>query len=396
MTPEARRALEIRQSLSKSSVSKLDAVSLRAVDGYIRNAYYYYGAHTGRWAGKGVQLQNFPRGTIKKEQYETAVRAILAGLDLTGFEDPTTGQPLSPIDVISSCLRAVCQAPVGKKFVVCDFAQVELRVLAWLSSCLEMQAVFASNGDLYMAFASEHLYRVPVPEVSQRQRQVSKSAVLGCGYGQGAGYMKFDKAGDPEPSGLWGYAAKMGVGLTQEESFTAVRAFRSAYRRIVSYWYECQDAAIAAVENPGESFYAGPVVFQTTAPEAKILFAILPSGRRLFYLRPELEVQYDGRPQLTYEGHKLGKWRRIRTYGGHLVENLCQAVARDLMAESQLEADAKDFTIVGHSHDELICLEHEQNGKQLDELQQIMSTVPAWAEGLLLGAEGYEAKIYRK
>ena len=207
--------------------------------------------------------------------------------------------------------------------------------------------------------------------------------------------MRLDKAGDPEPTGLWGYAAKMGVALTQEESFTGVQAFRNAYKPIVRFWYNTGDAAIAAVENPGEPFYSGPVTFITTAPEAKILFAVLPSGRRLFYLRPELEEGQYGRPQLTYEGLKLNQWVRIRTYGGHLVENLCQAVARDLLAEALIVADEKGFNIVGHCHDEIISLD-TIGTKSVKELEQIMSTVPVWADGLLLGAEGYESKVYRK
>ena len=405
MTPEARRALELRLAVSKSSVSKLDALALRARDGRVRDGFLYYGAHTGRWAGRGIQFQNFPRGTMKfpksakVAEYEKAILRITNGEDVGYIEHEDLGRSWTnaPLDVVASCLRGAFQAPPGYHFVVCDFAQVELRVLAWLSNCQEMQDVFRKNGDLYMAFAAEHLYRIPVDQVAGRQRQVSKSAVLGCGYGQGAGYERYDKNGDPESTGLWGYAAKMGVSLTQEESFNAVRAFRTAYRPIVSYWYASSDAAIAAVENPGEAFYAGPVIWQTTAPEAKILFAILPSGRRLFYLRPETEINTYGRLELTYEGVNgfTKKWDRLRTYGGHLVENVTQAVARDLMAEAQLACDAAGFTIVGHAHDEIICLEKIE-GHRLSELERIMSTVPDWANGLLLGAEGYESTIYRK
>jgi DNA polymerase len=374
----ARNALELRGQLSKSSVSKLDAIVARtAQDGRLRNSYKYYGAHTGRWSGEGVQLQNLPRGTVKDvEAYTKLIR--------TGdyFDGP-------PLEVVSSCLRSAFRAPEGSRFVVCDLSQIEVRVLAWLASCRLLNQQLQED-DPYILFAAQSLYSKPTTEVTKQERQIAKSAVLGAGFGIGGGEIKQDKNGDEFKSGLWGYAQNMGVEMTQEEAIKAVAAYRASYPEIPMYWKSLQNAALTALQD-GTTVDFWPL--QIGAVPGKLLWIQLPAGRKLNYVRAKVELNGDW-PQITYEGRQTqGGWGPVRTYGGKLVENCVQAIARDVLAEGMLRAHDAGLEIVGHAHDEVICL-----GKttQLAVLHKCMTDPIDWAPGLSLKAEGYESEVYKK
>ena len=384
MNPEARRALTLRQQLAKSSTAKLDALAARvSPDGWLRRNYKYYGAHTGRWSGEGVQLQNLPRGVLKSDHFDDAVRAVRSGSDLSGFDVPA-------LDVISSCLRGAFRAPEGKKFVVADLAQIEVRLLAWLAGCQSLLQVFERGEDVYVAFARDHLYCDQ--EISKRERQIAKSAVLGCGYQLSGGEEREDKNGDTYKSGLWGYAAAMGIEMSQEEAHAAVAAFRTAYPEVTALWRNLENAAIRAVVDRVR-VDVGPVAF---VGKQRLLCALLPSGRRLHYLRPEVTQPADGWPKLSYEAVIVGKkWGRRNTYGGHITENLVQAIARDVLAEGMLRADSVGMTLVGHTHDEIICLQ-DTTMPALDMLLRCMTQPMPWAPDLKLAADGYESEIYRK
>jgi DNA polymerase len=387
MNPTAKQALELRGQLSKSSVSKLDAIVARtAQDGRLRNSYKYYGAHTGRWSGEGVQLQNLPRGSFKEpEQVRVATEVVRAGLSVRSFG--------APLEVVSSCLRSAFRAPEGSRFVVCDLSQIEVRVLAWLASCRLLNQQLQED-DPYILFAAQSLYSKPTTEVTKQERQIAKSAVLGAGFGIGGGEIKKDKNGDEYKSGLWGYAQNMQVEMSQEEAIQAVSVYRATYPEIPLYWKSLQNAVIDAVGN-GTTREFWPVTIG--AVPGKLLWIQLPSGRRLNYVRAKIDPERLDWPQVIYEGRQTqGGWGVVRTYGGKLTENVVQAIARDVLAEGMLRAHEAGFEIVGHTHDEIITLVPDSSRLNLTRLTDCMISPIDWAPGLLLKAEGYEAEVYRK
>jgi DNA polymerase bacteriophage-type len=393
MTPAAQRALKLRQMLSKSSVSKLDAILDRvSPDGRLRENYKFYGATTGRWSGQGVQLQNLPR--------EAAVWG---------------GQEIN--------LRSAFQAPDGYKFVVADLAAIETRVLAWLTRCQPLLDVFATGRDPYVDFAA-FMYGKAPEEVTKHERQIAKSAVLGCGYMLSGGEWKMDccflpiaectcpvnpelpKVKPPKPykkwrgdeykSGLWGYAENMGVEMAQGQAHEAVDAYRGRYEAVKDFWYAIEDAAVHCVHSNERKAVYGLLLW--TVP-GKVLCIELPSGRRLHYLNPQLGPGKYNRPELTHYTYGITTgWIREKLYGGILAENLVQAIARDVLGEGMLRADGDTFPIVGHTHDEIITLVHESKpeGYCLEGLIECMTRPMPWAPDLPLAAEGYESRVYRK
>lgn len=408
MTPEAKLALSLRQQLAKSSTKKLDTILARvSPDGWLRRNYKYYGAHTGRWAGEGVQLQNLPRGVLDAQSFDFAVHSIRMG-EL----EPFLPGALGVLGTIASCLRGAFRAPEGKKFVVADLSAIEVRVLAWLAGCTELNSQFANREDPYVAFASKYLYKIPAVSVEKRQRQIAKSAVVGCGYQISGGEEVEDKNGDVVKTGLWGYAAAMGIEMAQEEAHAAVAAFRSAYLEVPALWRNLQNAAMRAVVD-NDRVDVGPVAF---VGKPGLLCALLPSGRRLHYPRPgvtgaTINGFAPGYPKLSYEGLNMAKkWCRKATYGGHLTENLVQAIARDALCEGMLRADAAGFDVVAHCHDELITLQDQARPGEamhgmarqgearlgLERLCDLMTAPMPWAPDLQLAADGYESAIYRK
>jgi DNA polymerase len=397
----AKQALELRGQLSKSSVSKLDAIVARtAQDGRLRNSYKYYGAHTGRWSGEGVQTQNLTRGSI--DDVAGATEAILNGKPITEFG--------LPLEVVSSCIRSAFRAPSGSRFVVCDLSQIELRVLAWVTNCKDMLDAFSREADMYVEFAANKMYSKPAAEVTKFERQIAKSAVLGAGYGIGGGAIETDKNGDKYRSGLWGYAQNMGVDMAQEDAQKAVDAFRAAYEEIPLFWRNLQSAALQVLMNGGMVEFGRLAV---GAVPNKLLWIQLPSERRLHYVRPRVELSGGWSPQMSYED---GSWRyktlaekladpatadekviiRKKLYGGLLTENVVQAIARDVLAEGMLRAHEMGFEICLHTHDEIGCIVPSNSPLTLTSLTDAMIKPIDWAPGLLLKAEGYEAVTYKK
>ena len=396
VSQNGRRGLELRQQLAKSSVSKL--VTLAQVvnaDGYLRRQYVYYGAaRTGRWSGRAVQMQNLPRGSMKK--FDEAVEAIRQYAGPADIDKIRAFGP--PLEVVANCLKGAFRAPNGKRFIACDLSTIEVRILGWLAECLGINEVFEQGLDPYKSFGVR-FYKKPYEAITKEERQVCKPAVLQCGYQAGGGELKRDKNGDVYKSGLWGYAEEYGVDMTQEAAAEAVALYRETYPEVVAFWRKCENASIAALQT-GEPQRVGPVVFGAVKP-CKMLWILLPSGRRLHYIRPQLETEdgWDGTPRtkLSYEGNLIGKiWGCKHAYGGIWTENLCQAIARDVLVEGMLAADAGGFTLVGSTHDELLSLEDENSSLNLAALRQHMITRPTWAPDLMLDADGWEDQIYRK
>lgn len=405
LSEAGRKALELRQQLSKSSTAKLDALhNFVSSDGVLRRQYVFMGAaRTARWSGRAVQLQNLPRPSIKDVDGATA--AIKAG---NAEKVKTFGSPLT---VVASCIRSAFRAPSGKHFVVCDLSAIETVVASWLAQCTPMLDVFAKGLDPYVDFGTR-LFKLPYerldPEIKdldeaesewrKKKRQMSKPAVLGCFYGLGGGKLEIDRNGDEIKTGLWGYAAGMGTNLTQDESVEMVTVFRAAYPEVPRLWKNLENAALCAVRT-GENQRVGPVTFGAVKPK-KLLWCQLPSGRRLHYIRPSLDVteKWDGSDwvKLSYEGNGLNNsWSRTWTWGGKLTENLTQAISRDILLSGMLRAKETGFTIVGHCHDEIIACE-DVGGNTLDKLRECMILRPEWGLDIPLNANGFVSDIYKK
>jgi DNA polymerase len=239
------------------------------------------------------------------------------------------------------------------------------------------------------------------------KRQIAKPAVLGCGYGLSGGERRINAAGDEIRTGLWGYAENMGVKMTQDEAHTAVKVFRDSYPEVVRCWHGLEEAAVEAI-NSGDDIQYNDVVFDTCIRKGgqKIMRILLPSGRHLHYFNVRMQVRDENsrKKSIVYDGighgagatQKGATWGPVFTYGGKLAENIVQAISRDVLVNGMFLADEAALTIIGHCHDEIICLESEDNEKALQTLLDCMKQPPSWAKDLPLGAEGYCEKVYRK
>jgi DNA polymerase len=341
-------------------------------DGRIRFLVQYYGAgRTGRWAGRGAQIQNYPRPTVK--QIGVAIKHVKdgAGADTLSFMFGPT------LEVVSTALRGCFIASPGKKLVVCDFSQIEARVVCWLAGQQDILDVFASGQDVYVFTAAR---------IGSKDRQLGKVAVLGLGYGMGAD--KFVEA-----------ALVYGIVLTPYKAQEVVYAWRGANGFIVRFWHNCDRAARRVISSPGVKVNAGRVQFSMGQGDlAGCMLIRLPSGRQLVYRNARLVV-HDGRESITYDGvnQYTRKWEAVRTYGGKLVENITQAVARDLMADAPSPASEKQLKELHILHDEAVGEAPEADAKaKFDAMRAIMANPPAWADGLPLGGEGFIADRYGK
>lgn len=371
---EVEELLRLRLLMAKTSVKKYEAIE-RSVcsDGRVHGLLQFYGANrTGRWAGRLVQVQNLPQNHIV--DLELARNLVKQGR----FEDVELFYDSTP-RVLSELIRTAFIPKAGYRFLVADFSAIEARVLAWLSGEQWRLDVFASHGKIYEASASA-MFHVPIEEITKGSplRQKGKISELALGYGGSVGALTSMGALD--------------MGLKEEELPSLVSVWRSANPHITKFWWDVDAAAIKAVTEKKET-KAGRITFEY---KSGILFAELPSGRRLAYVKPRMAVNKFGRNGLTYEGiGESGKWCRIETYGPKLVENIVQGTARDILAEAMLGLKKKGFAIVMHVHDEAV-LEVPEGISSVEEVCGIMAQQPKWAEGLPLRADGYECTFYKK
>jgi len=376
---KVKRVLEIRQALSKTSTAKYEAMkNSTAPDGRIRDVLMYHGASTGRWSGKLVQFQNLPRGSIK--DMATAIKLIKQGSasSIEMLTDDVMG-------FMSSAIRGMVCAPQGKKLLVADFAAIEARVLGWLAGSEKMLNQFRNGEDLYKDMAS-NIYRVDVKDVTAEQRQLGKAAILGAGYGMGA--PKFY-----ETCLSWGI--KVHEGLAK----TAINTYRQTYHHVRQLWYDQEKAAHTAVRT-GNRVECGKTIWFM---QDDFLKCQLPSGRCLHYYKPELKMKQNDwgeSIELSYLAEKMGKAFRNGTYGGKLVENITQAVARDLMADAMLRIEDEGFNIVLSVHDELVAEVPNNvqwhNKNPLEWFCNLMAATPNWAKDCPVAAEGWEGINYKK
>lgn len=370
-----RRVLELRQLLGKTSTKKYEAmVNAAGADGRVRGITQYYGAgRTGRWAGRLVQLQNLPQNHLNDIG---TVREIVRAGDLDTLELLYDSVP----DVLSQLIRTAFIAKPGHTFLVSDYAAIEARVIAYLAGEQWRMDVFAKGGDIYCSSASQ-MFKVPVVKhgVNGHLRQKGKIAELACGYGGGVGALK-----------AFG-ADKMG--LTEEEMQHIVTQWRAASPSIPKFWRDTERAAMRALEHPGRTLSIPCGVKYRR--DADALRCLLPSGRVLTYWGARIDDR-GGRPSIVFMGQNqtTRKWERTDTWGGKLVENIVQAVARDCLAVAMVRLEAAGFSIVFHVHDEVVI--EAPDGTPWQSAAEIMGQPIDWAPGLLLRGDGYETKFYMK
>ena len=384
-SPEARRLLEIRAQLSKTSNAKYGKFKLHSeTDGRCRDGFLYHGASTGRWAAGGTQPHNFPRGTFKNLDIDLAAKTLSTGdLEWVRFlyQDPSA--------FFSSCLRGMIVAPKGRVLDVADYSTIEPRVLFWLAGHDDGLQAFRDGRDLYREIAAD-IYRIPLEQIKSpsAERDLGKTTILGCGYQMGA--KRFAES-----------CAERGQPISADLAEVAVKAYRKTHSPVVKLWDSYQRAAVAAVQQPGKAFALNRTRWYV---RNGFLWCDLPSGRRLAYAEPdvthELTAWGDKRPVLHHwsENPKTRQWERANTYGGKLVENVVQAVARDLLAAALLRIEADGaWAVVSHVHDEIVAeRDLAAVGADLSQFIELMVELPDWADGLPVKAEGWSGARYRK
>lgn len=362
--------LSCRQQLAKSSVSKYAAMSnMVCADSRARGCFMFYGANrSGRWAGRGIQLQNLPQNHM--EDLEEARNLVRDG-NFTALELLYDNVP----EVLSELIRTAFVPKPGYKYIVSDFSAIEARVLSFLAGEQWRMEVFKEGKDIYCASASQ-MFKVPVEKhgINGHLRQKGKIAELALGYGGSVGALKSMGALDME--------------LEESELQPLVDAWRTSNQCITSFWWAIDTAVKQAVIYKTSTETHGFHIYY----QGGMLFIDLPSGRRLCYVKPRMGVNQFGSDSVTYEGINTGKWTRIESYGPKFVENIVQAVSRDILAYAMRTLSY--CQIVGHVHDELII--ECSPGVSLEELCKQMGRTPPWINGLLLRADGYECKFYKK
>lgn len=384
-----RRALELRKEAAKASVAKINALLTgMGADKRARGLLQYHAAGTGRWGGRRFQPQNLPRPEFF--DVDAAIEVIKTGSAKT--VEALCGPPLS---IVSDCIRGLIKAPDGKKLISADFANIEGRVLAWLAGETWKTQAFRdfdnkTGADLYkLAYARS--FGLKPEEVSKDQRQIGKVMELALGYQGGVGAFQ-------------SMAVNYGLQVEDKIADELKTKWRKAHPKIVKFWYALEEAAIDAVEQPGLMTTVGPVSFKKVG---SFLFMRLPSGRCLSYAFPKIApkempwMDDYGQPAvknvLAYKGVNsyTRKWEECYAYGGLLAENVTQAVARDIMAESIVRLEKAGYPVILTVHDEVVS-EVDVNFGNVGEFVKIMETLPDWATGLPVAAEGWEGERYRK
>ncbi len=380
----ARRMLEIRQELGKTSTKKYNAIEAAVcADGRVRGLLQFYGANrTGRWAGRLVQVQNLPR---------TYVEPLPLARDLVKRRETASLRALfgSVPDTLSQLIRTSFIAEHGNALVDADFSAIEARVISWLAGESWRLDVFRTHGKIYEASASQ-MFGVPLERIKKGNpeyalRQKGKVAELALGY-----------------QGSTGALIKMGaldMGLTEAELPDIVNRWRDANKRIRDLWYSMEAAAVQVIQT-GQPVGLRSLVLareMDAGNNLDFLTIRLPSGRKLYYAHPSLGQNQWGKPSITYMGmdQTTKKWKLIETYGGKLVENCVQAIARDCLAEAIERLEAANYPVVFHVHDEVV-VECAAERASLDDIAAIMGQPVSWAPDLPLGADGWVGAFYKK
>lgn len=378
--PEAEAVIQARLDSAKSSVKKFDAaVAATCPDGRIHGCFQFYGAQTGRWAGRIMQLQNLPRGDLHGADLDLCRSLVRAG-DMGAVEMLYGNVP----GALKSLIRTVVTpTDPSLSLVVCDYSAIEARVIAWLAGEEEVLEVFRTTGKIYEATAAR-MFHVPVEQVDKGLRQRGKVATLALGYGGGTAALE-----------------RMGalrMGMTPDELPGIVKAWRAANRGITALWHGVEAAATSCATGERRAVaVAGGRVTVRVEPGCNGVAVALPSGRALHYRRMRVEPGERG-GQLVYSASGKGAGQvTVKTYGGRLVENIVQAVARDLLAASLVRLEREGARTVAHIHDEVVVeAPRDRLDEAYGEIRRLMCELPPWAEGLPLDADGYTCESYRK
>lgn len=373
-TPKlVREALLLRQATSNSSIKKYDMLNNATCrDDRIHGILQFYGAtRTGRWAGRLLQVQNLPRGSLKPHELATA-RDFVKSNDMEALDMIWGDVP----EVLKSLIRSALVPSEGHEFIVSDFSAIEARVIAWLAGETWVLDTFREGHDIYKATANQMFHLGGVDKVDKAMRQRGKVATLALGYQGGTGALQAMGA--------------LKMGIKEDELQGLVNAWRTANPNIVKFWRRVEAAAKRALEfgtkvslrGTGISFYVRDT----------FLMIGLPNGRSIAYANATLE---DGR--IRYEGKSMtsSTFQKLDTYGGKLVENIVQATARDVLAESMLRLEKLGYKIVAHVHDEVI-IDVPKGITNIDEINEQMAINPEWTEGLPLAAAGFRSDFYMK
>ena len=376
--PEVLEVLRLRQLTGKSSITKYTAMQnliTNSPDHRARGCFQFYGSHTGRWAGRHIQLQNLPQNHLAELD---SARQLVRDGDEETLELLYDNLP----QVFSELIRTAIIAPEGKTLIVADFSAIEARVIAWVAGEKWRTEVFKKGGDIYCASASA-MFKVPVEKngINGHLRQKGKVAELALGYGGSVGALKAFGAVE--------------MGIPENELDGIVKNWREANPRIVNLWWDIGNAAIALIEGKAKVKRVGHVAL--SYQKNKLLIS-LPSGRLLVYPNAGIGENRFGGKSIVYEGvnSTTHQWEYIDTYGPRLVENIIQAIARDLLTEAILRISKNpDCKIVAHVHDEII-IEADPDKVTLDDMIKAMCVLPEWGEGLILNAAGFTSPYYMK
>lgn len=379
-----KRVLEIRQELSKTSVKKYQAMeSAVCEDGRVRGLLQFYGANrTGRWAGRLVQVQNLPRNYLETLGH---ARELVREKKIDALKLIYGNVP----DTLSQLIRTAFVPSEGNKLLISDFSAIEARVIAWLAGEQWRLDVFNTHGKIYEASASQ-MFGVPIelikkgnPEYDLRQK--GKVAELALGYQGGSGALVSMGA--------------LNMGLTEEELPDIVRRWRDSNKRIRDLWYGLENAALSVMRTGQPVGIKGLILARESDIQNGLDFLsiTLPSGRKLFYVKPYLSENDFGKESIYYYGmdQTTKKWGSVNTYGGKLVENVVQAIARDCLAETLKRLDRNGYKTVMHIHDEVV-LDVPKEKAELERVEIIMKEPISWAPGLPLNADGFISEYYKK
>ena len=377
------RMLEIRQELGKTSTKKYDAIDAAVCpDGRVRGLLQFYGANrTGRWAGRLVQVQNLPRTyteplelarDLVKRRSLDALKAVYGGVS----------------DTLSQLIRTAFIASPGNALIDADFSAIEARVISWLAGEDWRLEVFRTHGRIYEASASQ-MFGVPLERIKKGNpeyalRAKGKVAELALGY-----------------QGSTGALINMGalkMGIPEEDLPDIVNRWRETNRRIRDLWYKMDAAAVQVISQGGSVGLNCLVIAREFDynQNTDCMTITLPSGRKLYYIAPQLGLNRWGNPSITYMGvNDKNKWGRIETYGGKLVENCVQAIARDCLAQAIEHLEEAGLPVIFHIHDEVV-IDCPPDAATLEEVVRIMSRPIPWAPGLPLGADGWVGTYFKK
>ena len=397
---EAKRMLQIRQELCRTSTEKIyTMIDTVCSNGRIRGMLQYHGAGTGRWAGRLVQPQNFPRPKVNGKPFKGKIDDLIT---ILMFEDPAVVKLCygPEMETIAASLRGMFIAEEGCDFLTSDFASIEARIVLWLSGQMEAMRIFEladqkKGPDIYCHLAGQIYGRLIDKDKHPDERQLGKIGVLGCGYQMGAERLQEQAHDDYE------------LDLPIETCQKIVQTYRTTYDKVPVFWREINQAACRAVMLDKAVSHRGIMYEPVTDNAGKWLTCRLPSGRRIWYYNPSITMESmpwatkekpDVRPKLWYEGRdnkRGGMWSVISTYGGMLTENIVQAIARDIMAEAMLRAERAGYTIVLTVHDEIVAEVPQGFGSQ-KEFDDLMAQNPTWCPDMPIAVEGWRGPRYRK